>query len=179
MQFAVVTAAVVLSLIANLRCSMVTLKAYDNSSFWSLFSAVPRTVGLWCFATMDGTTYSLRDASADSDRNYMAARGAGTLAFIMGSSIWLFIVASNFRSFGGGAYFFIGVLCMLTLFVQGLAFLMFKSDMCIEVYGYGGCELGRGGICAAISMVCWLLASIMFCLWRDGERDFSCYFQAK
>jgi len=150
-----VSAAFILSIIANSRCKFVMLD--ENNPFRvDGFIVGINAIGLWCFEGNNGLWYDSQDVNVDS--KYDAARGLGTTTMVFGFLIWLFYLFAGCRRFPPQAFMLVGFGSILTCLFQSLVFLILKSGACA-----GGCSLDTHGKCAIAAAVLWFVAGFASC----------------
>jgi hypothetical protein len=146
--------ALILSIFGNSRCNLLTLNGSglvsDNLPF------APKSFGLWCYESVNGDLYDLRDYSFDS--KYDAARALGVTTLCLGWMIVIFYLIAGCKRFPPHAFKFVGAIGILNTLFQGLVFLIYKSVVCS-----GGCSLDTGGKCAVSAVVMWFLTGITSC----------------
>lgn len=147
--------ALILSIFGNSRCNLLSLNGSDNDLV-SLLPFAPKSFGLWCFESVNGDLYDLRDYSFDS--KFDAARALGVTTLCLGWMTVIFYLVAGCRRFPPHVFKFVGAIGILNTLFQGLVFLVFKSNVCI-----GGCSLDTGGKCAVSAVVMWFLTGITSC----------------
>lgn len=150
--FAVSTAALALSFVASGACNLVTL---GNSDYFPLPA---KSIGLWCYATLGGSTYSTINAPFDS--KFDAARGCATATLILGIIVWLFYCFAGCCPFTFTIFRIVGFLAVCNTIFQALVFLVLQSEFCSNV----GCQLDTASYCAIAASILWFLAGIMSCI---------------
>lgn len=125
----------------------------------------PKSFGLWCYESGNGSFYDLRDVSFDS--KFDAARALGVTTLCLGWMTVIFYLIAGCRRFSPHVFKFIGALGLLNTLFQGLVFLVYKSVVCV-----GGCSLDTGGKCAIAAIVMWFLTGITSCgVGKEAEDD--------
>ena len=148
--------ALILTIFANSRCHLVSFNAGAFEQITSSLPFAPKSFGLWCFETTDGSLYDLRDYSFDS--KFDAARAMGVTTSCLGFIIVIFYIVAGCVRFSPHVFKFVGFLAILASLFQGLVFLVYKSGFCEF-----GCSLDTGGKCAISAIVFWFITGITSC----------------
>jgi hypothetical protein len=116
---------------------------------YDVFSDLPDSMGLYCWESNGGKGYEYGDTS-QLDESFQAARAMGTLAVLLGIFIVIAFVFAGFCKIGKFGFFTIAFLAMVNMALQGLVFLVFKSDVCAME-----CFISTGGKVAIVSILVW------------------------
>lgn len=143
--------ALTLSILGNSRCDLLRVTGSRRISLLP-FEAI--SFGLWCFESVDGGSYDLRNLSIG--RRFDTARALGVTTLCVGGMTVIFYLVAGCRRFPPHTFKIAGALCILNALFEGLVFLVFKSIVCI-----GGCRLGKGGKFAVSAVVMWFLTGII------------------
>jgi hypothetical protein len=127
--------------------------------------STPTSMGLWCFATADGTLYSIADFRFDD--KFQAARALGVTTSALGWIIVIFYLVAGCIRFSPNVFRLVGFLGICASMFQGLVFLVLKSDVCVL-----GCSLDTGGNCGIAACVMWFLTGLFSCgAGKEAEDD--------